>query len=62
MSEVEEWLDTPHPEDESITNRYIVEQLYSMLEEFYETNNLIKDDPGRIYSNFVKFVYNKSRY
>ena len=56
----EDWLDTPQTEDETITNRFMIDSLYSLLLKFYEDNNLVIEEP-RMYQDFCRLVYDNSR-
>ena len=56
----EDWLDTPQTEDETITNRFMVDSLYSLLLKFYEDNDLVIEET-QMYQDFCRFVYDNSR-
>jgi len=56
----EDWLDTPQTEDETITNRFMVDSLYSLLLKFYEDNDLVIEET-RMYQDFCRLVYDNSR-
>ena len=56
----EDWLDTEQTEDETITNRFMVDNLYSLLLKFYEDNDLVIEEP-RMYQDFCRLVYDNSR-
>ena len=56
----EDWLDTEQTEDETITNRFMVDNLYSLLLKFYEDNDLVIEEP-QMYQDFCRLVYDNSR-
>ena len=58
---LEEWLDTPQTEDETITNRYIIEVIHMMIEEYYEKNQLMMEDKSKFPQELIKYVKDHTR-
>ena len=44
MGEIEEWLDSNQTEHPEVTNRFVVDQMYRLLQDFYDKNNLAVDN------------------
>lgn len=62
MGEIEEWLDSNQTEHPEVTNRFVVDQMYRLLKDFYDKNNLAVDNKTKLYEDFCLFVYDKTGY
>jgi hypothetical protein len=58
---LEEWLDTPQTEDETITNRYIIDVIHNMIEEYYKKNQLMMEDKSKFAQELIKYVKDHTR-
>ena len=58
---IEEWLDTAQTEDETITNRYIIDVIHNMIEDYYKKNELMMDEQAKFSKELIKYIQDHTR-